>query len=113
MIEVIKKSGSNKFVLPPGMVTSGYSSSYSRLDWDSPCTTITVKFTSPASNKCIHPVDHRAITPREAARIQGFDDDFIFVGSKTSVASQLGNAVPPIFGKVFSNVIANFLEIDY
>jgi len=110
MLEVIRYSGASINEIPKGLITSGYSSCYSRLDPDEPSTTITVKFTSPASSKCIHPRDDRAITPREAARIQGFDDDFVFCGSKTDIASQIGNAVPPIFGGVFSNVFERILD---
>lgn len=104
MLEVIRYSGSSISSIPDGMVTSGYSSCYSRLEINQPSTTITVKFTSPASSKCIHPKDDRAITPREAARLQGFDDNYIFCGSKTDIASQIGNAVPPIFGGVFAGI---------
>lgn len=110
MLEVIRHSGANINALPQGMVTSGYSSCYSRLEKDQPSTTITVKFTSPASSKCIHPFDDRSITPREAARIQSFDDTYIFCGSKTDIASQIGNAVPPLFGSAFAPVLLNLLN---
>jgi DNA (cytosine-5)-methyltransferase 1 len=45
-------------------------------------------------NKFVHPIEDRYITPREAARLQGFPDDFIFHGTLTSVQRQVGNAVP-------------------
>ncbi len=110
MLNIIRHAGSNINALPEGLITSGYSSCYSRLDQNAPSTTITVKFTSPASSKCIHPQDDRSITPREAARIQGFDDDFIFCGSKTEIASQIGNAVPPLFGGVFADIFDEVLS---
>lgn len=110
MLEVMRHAGSNIHALPKGLVSSGYSSCYSRLAFDEPSTTITVKFTSPASSKCIHPVDDRAITPREAARLQSFDDAFVFAGSKTDIASQIGNAVPPLFGEAFSPVLEQMLD---
>lgn len=110
MLEVIQHAGSSIHALPKGLVSSGYSSCYSRLEYDAPATTITVKFTSPASSKCIHPVDHRAITPREAARLQSFDDSFNFAGTKTDIASQIGNAVPPLFGKAFGPIIERLLD---
>ena len=109
MLEIIRHSGSNINSIPEGLITSGYSSCYSRLEKDEPSTTITVKFTSPASSKCIHPIDDRSITPREAARIQGFDDNFVFCGSKTSIASQIGNAVPPLFGGIFAEILDEVL----
>lgn len=110
MLEVIRHAGASINALPKGLVSSGYSSCYSRLDFDEPSTTITVKFTSPASSKCIHPVDNRAITPREAARLQSFDDAFVFAGSKTDIACQIGNAVPPLFGEAFAPVLQRILE---
>ncbi|MDO9359972.1 MAG: DNA cytosine methyltransferase [Polaromonas sp.] len=110
MLEVISHAGASINALPPGLVSSGYSSCYSRIAADEPSTTITVKFTSPASSKCIHPFDNRAITPREAARLQGFDDAFQFAGSKTEIASQIGNAVPPLFGFAFAPVLEKMLN---
>lgn len=110
MLEIIRHSGASIAAIPKGLITSGYSSCYSRLDGDLPSTTITVKFTSPASSKCIHPKDDRSITPREAARIQGFDDNYIFCGSKTDIASQIGNAVPPLFGGAFASVFDEILD---
>jgi DNA (cytosine-5)-methyltransferase 1 len=110
MLNVIRHAGASIDALPEGLVSSGYSSCYSRLDLEEPSTTITVKFTSPASSKCIHPIDHRAITPREAARLQSFDDDFKFFGSKTEIASQIGNAVPPLFGRAFGSVLDEILS---
>jgi DNA (cytosine-5)-methyltransferase 1 len=110
MLEVIRHAGASIHALPKGLVSSGYSSCYSRLAFDEPATTITVKFTSPASSKCIHPVDDRAITPREAARLQSFDDSFVFSGSKTDIASQIGNAVPPLFGEAFAPIIEQLLD---
>jgi DNA (cytosine-5)-methyltransferase 1 len=110
MLEVISYSGSSKAALPEGLVTSGYSSCYSRIDPNEPAPTVTVKFTSPASSKCIHPFDNRAITPREAARIQSFPDSFIFEGTKTEIASQLGNAVPPLLASALVSELTKFLS---
>lgn len=55
------------------------------------------------TNRCIyyHPTECRYLTPREAAKLQGFPNDFVFTGSVTSQWRQIGNAVPPILGKVF------------
>jgi DNA (cytosine-5)-methyltransferase 1 len=106
MLEVIKRAGANINSLPPGMVTSGFSSCYSRLPGDEPSNTITVKFQSPASSRCIHPTQDRTITPREAARIQSFDDDYVFCGPMTNIAAQLGNAVPPLLGRAISSAIS-------
>lgn len=106
MMEIIRHSGPNISCIPKHLVTSGFSSCYSRLAPDEPSVTITVNFVHPASNRCIHPTADRALTPREGARLQSFDDDFRFVGSRTQVVKQIGNAVPPLLGTVLANAIA-------
>jgi len=83
------------------------------LDPDEPAPTITVNFVHPASNKCIHPYQQRALTPREGARLQSYDDDFKFAGSNRSkIAKQIGNAVPPLLGEVIGRTVAEMVGID-
>ena len=109
MMEIIKHSGKNIHCIPKHLITSGFSSCYSRLDADEPSVTITVNFVHPASNRCIHPVLNRALTPREGARLQSFDDNFEFFGSRTQITKQIGNAVPPLLGKAIADTIAGTL----
>jgi DNA (cytosine-5)-methyltransferase 1 len=106
MLEIIRHAGSSIAALPPGLVTSGFSSCYSRLDADRPSTTITVNFVHPSSNRCIHPHQDRALTPREGARLQSFPDDFEFHGTTAQVVKQIGNAVPPLLGQVIAEQLA-------
>ena len=64
----------------------------------------------------IHPSQNRAITVREAARLQSFPDSFVFQGSKTEQYKQVGNAVPPLLGyRVAQAVLSAFdaREMDY
>jgi DNA (cytosine-5)-methyltransferase 1 len=56
--------------------------------------TIRTEFFKPEKGRYLHPTEHRALTHHEAARIQGFPDDYKWVGSKASIARQIGNAVP-------------------
>lgn len=65
-----------------------------RLWWDRPSTTIRTEFFKPEKGRFLHPEADRPITHREAARIQGFPDDYTFLGTKTEIARQIGNAVP-------------------
>jgi DNA (cytosine-5)-methyltransferase 1 len=106
MLEIIKHSGKNINCIPKHLITSGFSSCYSRLDADHPAVTITVNFVHPASNRCIHPVLDRALTPREGARLQSFDDTFQFFGTRTQITKQIGNAVPPLLGTAIGETVA-------
>lgn len=105
MLEIIRHSGANRFHLPPGMVKSGFSTSYSRIDPNLPSVTLTVNFVFPPSNKCIHPFQDRALTPREGARIQSFPDDFVFRGNWSQIVKQIGNAVPPVLGEAIGEAV--------
>lgn len=110
MLEIIRHAGSSIADLPEGMVTSGFSSCYSRLDADRPSNTITVNFVHPSSNRCIHPDQDRALTPREGARLQSFPDTFVFKGTTAQVVKQIGNAVPPRLGQVVAQRIHECLS---
>ncbi|MFM8330842.1 MAG: DNA cytosine methyltransferase [Candidatus Methylumidiphilus sp.] len=109
MLEIIRYAGKNIDCIPKHLITSGFSSCYSRLDADEPSVTITVNFVHPASNRCIHPKQDRGLTPREGARIQSFDDDFQFFGNRTQIVKQIGNAVPPLLGKAIAEQVAALL----
>lgn len=106
MLEIIRHSGKNISSIPSHLISSGFSSCYSRLDGDATSVTITVNFVHPASNRCIHPVCDRALTPREGARIQSFDDDFEFAGNRSQIVKQIGNAVPPLLGRAIGEALA-------
>ena len=106
MLEIIRSAGLNRNSLPEGMTSSGFSSTYSRLEAAQPSTTLTVNFVHPASNRCIHPEQDRALSPREGARIQSFPDSFSFFGTRSQIVKQIGNAVPPILGTIFGHSIA-------
>ena len=58
----------------------------------------------------VHPVKDRAVSVREAARLQTFPDSFVFMGSKNKQYQQVGNAVPPIMAKEIAISLANQLK---
>jgi len=105
MLDIIRHSGQNISSIPAGKITSGFSSCYSRIDPHLPSVTLTVNFVHPASNKCVHPYQDRALTPREGARIQSFDDEYKFAGSRTRIVKQIGNAVPPLLGEAIGRAL--------
>ena len=74
--------------------------------------TITTRFDTPSSGRFTHPYLNRAITVREAARIQSFPDDFIFVGTKSAQMKQVGNAVPPLLAKAIAESIKKDMEME-
>ncbi len=75
---------------------SGGTDLFGRLWVDRPSVTIRTEFFKPEKGRYLHPTRHRPITHREAARLQSFPDNFEFVGTKTEIARQIGNAVPPL-----------------
>ena len=78
---------------------SGGTDLFGRLWWDRPAFTIRTEFYKPEKGRYLHPEQHRPITHREAARFQSFPDDFRFVGPKTEIAKQIGNAVPVLLAQ--------------
>lgn len=91
-------------------INSVHSGSYGRLCWDEQAPTITTRFDTPAGGRFIHPTENRTLSPREAARIQSFPDNFIFYGNKTSICKQIGNAVPPKISYFLARLIDNILK---
>lgn len=104
--------GGNRFDLPdvlkaPCWVnhTSGSGDVMGRLRWDEPSVTIRTEFFKPEKGRYLHPTEDRAITHFEASRLQGFPDDYLWVGSKTAIARQIGNAVPIPLGKALAGSV--------
>lgn len=98
--------GKGREVLPKEHQTKSiFSGTWCRMIEDALSVTITTRFDTPSSGRFTHPRLNRAITVREAARIQSFPDDFIFYNSKTSQMKQVGNAVPPLLAKEIAATI--------
>lgn len=88
-----------------------FNNSYVVQFWDLPARTI-IAHLYKDGNQFIHPdsKQKRTLTPREAARLQSFPDDFVFEGSKTQQYKQIGNAVPPLMSESIAKSIKKSLS---
>ena len=83
-----------------------YPSVYGRMSWEKPAPTLTTGYVSPGRGRFIHPRERRVLTPREAARLQGFPNWFNFMpypdnpSKRGQLAKWVGDAVPSILGYV-------------
>ncbi len=94
---------------PPLEATNGrryYSQAYTRLHRRGLARTVTTNFHNPGCGRYLHYQLNRTITVREAARLQGFSDDFVFVGHQSHQARVVGNAFPPLWAEAIARHIA-------
>ncbi|WP_082960586.1 DNA cytosine methyltransferase [Mycobacterium sp. E1214] len=108
--------GGNRFDIPNHLLPpcwkkhrTGSGDVMGRLRWDEPSVTIRTEFFKPEKGRYLHPTEHRALTHHEAARIQGFRDNYRWVGSKISIARQIGNAVPIPLGTAIARQLLESL----
>lgn len=81
----------------------GHSDVYGRMRWDAPAPTLTCKCFSISNGRYGHPEQNRAISLREAAKLQSFADDYVFYGeSQACIGAQIGNAVPVKMGEALA-----------
>lgn len=107
------KQGENFHALDESMKSNTYTDAsrtqntiYLRLNYDEPSGTVV----NVRKSMWIHPTLDRAISVREAARLQTFPDSFVFCGSKDKQYQQVGNAVPPIMAKSIAKKLARVLH---
>ncbi|MDR1486614.1 MAG: DNA (cytosine-5-)-methyltransferase [Deltaproteobacteria bacterium] len=82
---------------------SGFNTTYKRLIWDEPCSTISTNFNMISGCRNVHPSSTRSLTIREATRAQSFPDGFAFFGKWSDVRRAIGNAVPPLLAKAIAD----------
>ncbi|MCK4504802.1 MAG: DNA cytosine methyltransferase [Candidatus Aegiribacteria sp.] len=107
----IAKDGGSRFDLPLELELEchkhhrGHPDVYGRMSWNEVAPTLTSGCTDATRGRFVHPEDDRAITLREAARLQTFPDHYIFEGNPQDIATQIGNAVPVDFVRVFGKTM--------
>lgn len=110
-LELIPKDGGSRSSLPEDLwlechrTHDGHPDVYGRMKWDDVAPTLTTGCTDVTRGRFAHPRDDRAITLREAARLQTFPDSYEFAGSDRHIAVQLGNAVPVEFIRTIAPVL--------
>ena len=107
------KQGQNFHALDDSLKTNTYTdvgrtqnTIYLRLDYDQPSGTVV----NVRKSMWIHPVLDRAVSVREAARLQTFPDSFVFCGTKDKQYQQVGNAVPPMMARAIAQKLAQQLD---
>jgi DNA (cytosine-5)-methyltransferase 1 len=100
-------------LLPSGMqraLRKDHTRRYRRMTWEGVPRAVITRFRDPKSGEYTHPDQDRTITIREAARLQGFPDKFVFHGDRTSQYEQVGNAVPAQLAEAIASEISRCLD---
>jgi DNA (cytosine-5)-methyltransferase 1 len=112
LIEYVKEGGTwrdiPRALLPKRFAhipRSDYTNLFARLDRKRPAYTVTTQFNNVSTGCYTHPTSDRALTHREAARLQSFRDAYQFFGSKEACLRLIGNAVPPKLGYAVATAI--------
>lgn len=114
----IPHNGGSRHSLPPHLQLSchrngknvGYHDVYGRMDYQRPSNTLTAGCTNFTKGRFAHPEQDRAITPREAARLQTFPDSYRFCGTYEQISSQIGNAVPVRLAEAFADLFRKLVS---
>lgn len=118
-LRAIPKNGGSRKSLPPHLElachlgTSAFPDVYGRMKWDSVAPTLTTGCSDITRGRFAHPEQNRAITLREAARLQTFPDDYFFHGNASEIARQIGNAVPPAMISAFASAFDAALTVSF
>lgn len=95
-------------IMPYSRRNGIFKDKYFKLYADRPCRTITAHLKMDCLSH-IHPYQIRSITPREAARVQSFPDDYLFLGAYLKTYMQIGNAVPVLMAKQIAKIIKKYI----
>lgn len=89
---------------------SGHYDVYGRMRWEEPAPTLTGGCTNLSKGRFGHPEQNRAISLREAVRLQSFPDNYVFEGNIGEVSEQIGNSVPPLLAEKIGEAIINSIN---
>ncbi|MBK8452242.1 MAG: DNA (cytosine-5-)-methyltransferase [Thiofilum sp.] len=92
------------FIRTGAKKTGGPNMRLLRLEHDKPALTVTAYI----FNKFVHPTEDRYLTPREAATLQDFPVNYVFLGTQGQIHQQIGNAVPVKLSKAIAEEVANY-----
>lgn len=95
-------------IMPYARRNNIFKDKYFKLYADRPCRTITAHLKMDCLSH-IHPYQIRSLTPREAARVQSFPDDYLFLGAYLKTYMQIGNAVPVLMAKQIATIIKQYI----
>lgn len=117
-LEYIRKNGGSRKFLSEQLVlechkktNTSYGDTYGIMNVNKPSPTLTSGCTSITKGRFGHPIQNRGISVREAARLQSFEDDFIFCGGIGSMSLQIGNAVPPKLAEASGEKIIKLMNL--
>ena len=108
------KSGQNWEAIPDDLMDNYedtnrcHTGIYHRLEWDKPAKVIG----NFRKNMLIHPREHRGLSVREAARLQSFPDDYVFLGSIGFQQQQVADAVPPLLAEAAAKLIRKVSSVS-
>ena len=95
-------------IMPYSKRNNVFTDKYFKLQSEKVCKTITAHMKNDC-NMYIHPFQARGLTPREAARIQSYPDDYFFRGAYTKTYMQIGNSVPPLLARAIARTLKKYI----
>lgn len=107
LIDVPEGQSAHDNIDPSKRPPSGFNTTYKRIVWDEPCSTISTNFNMISGCRNVHPTSTRSLTIREATRAQSFPDEFVFCGKWGDIRKAIGNAVPPILANEIAKELLN------
>lgn len=116
-MQAIPKDGGSWIDIPPELAhlripsmntkkPGSFPDIYGRLSWDKPAPTVTRECSSPGNGRYTHPEQDRLLSVREMSLLQGYPEDYVFIGNLSSKYRQIGDAVPPLVSALLAKIVA-------